>query len=124
MREFRQRQKIKKTMYSLPITIFLLFLLFLVLKGTWNAYDKVRISRNALNESKAKQEQVLEKQKKIEGELEHLKTDSGIEEAVRVQFNVSKQGEHTVVIVDEEKEEIIVPEEKTLWQNMTSWFRD
>lgn len=124
MREFRNRQKVKKRMYSLPAVIFLLFLLFVVLKGTWNASSKARISNDALEESKQKHEELLQKQEKIEGDLKHLETGSGIEESMRVQFNVKKEGEHTIVIVDEEKEEIEVPEEKTFWTKFKDLFRD
>ena len=46
--------------------------------------------------------------KKLREELEKLKTEEGIEETIRDKYQVVKEGEKMVVIVDEEKKESIV----------------
>lgn len=124
MREFRERQKTKKMLYSAPVVLLLFILLIFVLKGNWGAFQKVRASKAALEESEIRYETMISKKESIEEDIAHLETETGVEEELRVQFNVSKEGENTIVIVDEEEEEIVVPEDKGFWKSAISWFKD
>lgn len=123
MREFQNRQKARKRMYSLPVVAALVVLLLLVINGTWGAFQKTRISKAALVESQENYELLKKKERRIQEDIDHMKTESGIEEEIRVQFNAAREGEQTIVIVDEKKEVIEEPEDTSLWGRMKNWFK-
>ncbi len=59
----------------------------------------------------------------ISENVDHLKTDSGKEEALRTAFNVGKPGEKEVVIVEEQiKLSTSSVPTKTFWQSMWEWL--
>lgn len=122
MREFKQRQQLKKRIYSWPVIVILVIILFFVLNGTWGVFQKYRLSREALEVSQGKHEELEKKKESVLGDIEHIDTESGMEEELRVQFNVAKEGEQTIVIVDEEKKVEEVDEEESLVDKIRSWF--
>jgi len=57
-------------------------------------------------------------------EIERLSTERGIEQEVRSKFEVGKDGEEMIIIVDNPEDEGFSNKEikKTFWQKVFSWF--
>lgn len=104
MREFEHKRKIKKFLFSplvlIPMGIVLLFLV----RGTWNIYEKDRDSSAELRFARDRLARIQDREAKISSAAEKLKTEAGIEGEIRDRFQMAKEGEQEIVIVDESVE--------------------
>jgi len=105
MREFQEKRKLRKIIFSKITLILLLFVLLFLVFSTIKVYLK---SREALYKNKKIKEELTQlNQRKSEKEKEigRLETESGIEEEIREKFDVLKPGEKVVVIVEKKQED-------------------
>lgn len=111
MREFNNRKKLKRLLYSKLSIILLIIILFFTARASFFLFLKQNESQQ--KEEKAKAELSLLKSRKevLEREVERLSTEGGIEEEIRDKFKLAKEDESVVVIINNEEEKII-PEEK------------
>lgn len=100
MRELRQKQIIKQRLYSTLslvilglITIFLMHGAYVVAQKGFDSKAKVDV----LNEQKTS---LMNRQNELQGSIQSLQTDEGIDKEIKEKFSVSKEGEKVVVIVD------------------------
>jgi len=113
-------------MYS-PLALIILFLiLFFVVKGFFGVYQKYSFSKDELLKSESELQLLKDKKEKIDHKIQNLETETGIEQEIRSKFDVAKEGERLIVIVEDEKEEIVV-EEKGVFGNffttIKGWFQ-
>ncbi|KKW19858.1 MAG: hypothetical protein UY63_C0005G0041 [Parcubacteria group bacterium GW2011_GWA2_51_10] len=86
--------------------LFLLLLLVLVvLVGTsvWSVYWKERGSKMLRTEAEAQLSDLTARRAKLEKDLATLKTDRGMEEILREQYQLARSGERLIIIVDPPK---------------------
>ena len=91
-----------------PVRLFLrrtatLVLVLVVLGaaiGVWQVYGKERDSRTLREYAEVEQSELEEQAERLRRDTEKLKTDRGQEEALREQYDVGKQGEGLIVIVE------------------------
>ncbi len=107
MFDFHEKRKIRRIVYS-KVFIGAIFL-FALLMGK-SVYERFTIEREmALKlEERMKELHTLEERAALlESKVEHLKNDRGIEEELRTRFDVAKEGEQVVIIVEkpDEKEQ-------------------
>ncbi len=86
--------------FSWPSAFLLLVLCIFAASGAWDAYQKDALAREKLEEARAERDEMLLRHHALEGELETLKSPLGKEAALREQYDVGRQGEELVVIVD------------------------
>ncbi len=127
MREFSQKRRIRRYMYSFPVLIFLLIILFFIIKGSFGVYQKYSFSKNELKKSESELMVLEEKKTNLSEQVAHLDTETGIEKEIRSKFDVAKEGEKLIVIVDDEVEQEAVVEEKGFVGNFLTtikgWFQ-
>ncbi len=123
MREFQEKKKFKKILYSKGMVITLVVLIIFFARATYGVYKKQEESSansyRAANELK----RLVDRQTLLNSELARLSTNEGIEEEIRAKFGVSKPGEEVLIIVDPDKAtttEII--EEESLWGKFKNFF--
>jgi len=120
MREFQERRKIKKMIYSY-LTLFLLLLVFGILaKAVWGAYEKSSISSKRLNEVSKSYLDLENRKGDLTKEIDDLKTDFGLETALRGKFPVVREGEKTIVIIDGESASAV---EAVKVSGFWGWFK-
>ncbi|MEI7513153.1 MAG: septum formation initiator family protein [bacterium] len=98
--EFTDKQKIRKICYSkVTIAILILFVIMLI-PGVYGIYTKVSESskdrkavEHELVDLEAREKMLLEK-------VERGNTDRGQEEQIREKFNLAKEGESVIVLVE------------------------
>lgn len=101
------------------VTLFLLSALFI-----WSAtgvYSKSRLAKERLESARGRLLAMEEQRSKLAADLEYANTPFGEEKALREKFNVVKEGENVIMIVEEEP----VAETKTT-ENMgrfEAWLR-
>lgn len=103
MFDFHEKRKIRRIAYSkISIILIFLFAAFIL----FNTYDRFVVERDMaqkLETKKAELNKLNQSAEIIRAKVEHLKNDRGIEEELRNRFDVVKEGEQTVIIIDEEK---------------------
>ncbi len=126
MREFQEKQKIRKRVYSRTSIIALLILCILIAKGLAGVYEKEKASRIEVERLTKQKREVEEKLSMVSTQVDRLKTDTGIEYEIRNKFDVVKDGEEVIVVVDkelppppEEKEGVL----KRFWHSVTGVFK-
>jgi hypothetical protein len=115
MRELQQRQKFKKRMYSVPSLLILSFLVLISIKGTWEVMNKKRLSEEYVKNLEVESQELTERQKNLEEDINYLETEEGIDEEIKQRFNVSKAGERVVIIVDPKPIATTTDENSNIW---------
>ncbi len=104
----------------------LLILVFFIAKGVFGIYIKERDSRQELALLEKKKAELSDRLAKVSLNNDRLKTEEGIESEIRSKFDVVKEGEGVIVVVDEK---LPVPEEDTrgfmkkFWDSVTGVFK-
>jgi cell division protein FtsB len=134
MFDFYEKRKIRSVVYS-KLSIALLLILSVWLSVS--VYERFSVEREMAHKREA-QEKELEILKAraavLESQVEHLEDDRGIEEELRTRFDVVKEGEQVVVILDGEDgstdlEELSQPpggesediKEVSFWASLKFW---
>jgi cell division protein FtsB len=102
MRELQQKQRMKRRLYSTPALILLAFITFLFVRGTYVVLEKKSESARSVELLNEKAIALRQKQVELADNIEALKTSEGIEREVKEKYNVAKEGERVVILVDRE----------------------
>ena len=100
MFDFYERRKIRQWLYSWPSFVILLAVSVFLAHGVWGVYQQERITRINKNQRSAYLEELKGRKTALEEEMARLNTDRGVEEEIRQKFEVAKEGEKELVIVD------------------------
>lgn len=103
MFDFHEKRKIKALVYSWPMIIVLLVPIGFLSVSVYERYQKERETREKRVEQQAELELLEARAARLEEKVEHAKSDEGIEEEIRSRYDVAKEGETVVVIVEEEQ---------------------
>lgn len=102
MAGFGKKKKFTEYLYSKPsIFILLVIVVFLSI----SVYERFSVEREmALRKAQTQQDrqELLERKTQLEERVEYLSGERGIEEEIRKHFDVAKEGEQVVIIVDKE----------------------
>ena len=122
--DFHEKRKLKKLLYSKPTLIVLGFLVVWLSFNVFSMYKKERDTRLRRIEQREVLNELESREESLREEIERLSTERGIEEEVRSKFEVGKEGEEVVIIVDnpEAEDSNIKDLKKTFWQKVFSWF--
>jgi cell division protein FtsB len=100
MADFYEQRRIKHILYSWPFLLLLGLILLLFVRATWGAYMQER-ETDMVKEQRAQYLADLKiRESLIRAEIERLDTERGVEEEIRQKFEVAKDGEGIIVIVD------------------------
>jgi cell division protein FtsB len=103
--DFYQRRKLK-TALAAPITRITLFILVVMM--SWSAFTRYQIAKDMEGRRESAQRELNElkaQKSSLEGQVQYLKDDRGIEAEMRRQFDVALDNEQVVVIVEPETDE-------------------
>ena len=106
MREFQEKRKFKKLIYSGWLQIFLGIVLLALIFPTVKVYKKSRISAGKAEEIKEEMAKLEKRNAELAAEAARLESESGREGEIRKRFDVAKPGEKIIVIVDKIGEDV------------------
>lgn len=104
MARFGQKKKITEYLYSKPSIAVLIILAGFLSVAVYQRFVVERDMAARQNEVEEERENMLERKAELEERVEYLSGDRGIEEEIRKHFDVAKEGEQVVIIVDKENE--------------------
>ncbi len=121
MFDFQQKRAIKNAFESRITWVVLLVLVGFMIVSTYDRYLIARdmAERRAEVETEIKELEV--RKTELESEVEYLSHDRGIEAEMRRQFDIAKEGEQVVIIVEEETSKIETV--ATTTEEVRSWYR-
>ncbi len=99
MKEFQDKRKTERRLYSKFTIVVLVIILLFLIKGTWDIYQKDRQSLNDLAISNKELADLQSRNDYLSGQVAKLETTSGQEEEIRQKFQVAKPGENVIIIV-------------------------
>ena len=124
MSRLKNKNKIKKIIYSWFVLVLLLLVILLVGKGVWGVYQSEKISRQNKQFSEKRYNGLQDKSDLISSEIEVLETEKGVEAEIRDKFRVVKEGEQLAIIInsdDEPKKQI--EEKEPIWVKIWDFFK-
>lgn len=120
-----QKKRYERALYSKP-TIFLLIILVIFLgKAVLNVYEKAQNTKENLELAQVELDVLKARGTLLEDKISVLGTPKGIEAEIRDKFNVVKEGESVIVIVEGELNgnEHNGVEGKSFWERIKSLFK-
>jgi len=123
MREFQERRLTRRITQSRFIGVVIFLALALLLKGTYSVYLKYRESsaRRAVAEGQLRD--LENRQAALSETIDKLATEKGVDEEIRRQLNMAKEGEEVALIVDRKVPEGGSSEQKKgWWQSLLDLF--
>ncbi len=114
MKEFQQKKKKGSLRPKLMIAGMALVILLLI-RGNWSLYQKEKESSENAARAQAELNDLMQRQQSLQDETTRLQSSSGVEEEIRDKFQVAKDGENIMVIVDK-------PEDTPTSTATTSWW--
>lgn len=104
MREFQDKKKRRKLLYSFPVVVFLFVIVLLLARGVVNIFMKYRESVSLRDRATSELALLQVRKDTLSKEIEKLSTEVGVESAIRNKFNVVKPGEKVLLLVSPEEE--------------------
>ncbi len=133
MFDFYEKRKIRSFLYS-KVFIFCILLATIFLSiSVHNRYTVASEMHEKLEKRKAELEELKGRAALLESKVEYMKDERGIEEEIRSRFDVAKEGEQVIILLDEEKKEKIIAtssdtrnepvtnEEKSFFDRLIFW---
>jgi len=118
-----EKRFIQKTVFGKIGLVALVVLFAVFANGTWSVYKKASFSKE--NRQMAEQElaELHERSAALEEELARLDTERGVEEEIRQKYDVGREGEKLIVLVDAPEPKVVVPVlEPTIWEKLVRFL--
>lgn len=104
MFDFHEKRKIRSFVYSRPVVLLLLLVSIFFLHSVYNRYTVAQDMQAKLEARKVELLDLQTRAQAIESRVEYLENERGVEEELRNRFDVIKEGEQMIVLLDEKRE--------------------
>jgi cell division protein FtsB len=105
MFDFHEKRKIRHVMYSTPVISALFLLALCIGYIAYHRYIVAEEMQAKLDERRELLSELKQRAALLESKVEYLKDERGIEEEIRNRFDVAKEGEQVVVLVQNKDDE-------------------
>lgn len=127
MFDFHEKRKIRSIVYSKPVVAFLAFITIVLSFSVYHRYTVSEEMKHKLNIREDELHELEERATVLESKVQYLRDERGIEEELRNRFDVVKEGEQVIILVDEpesaeEKREILPLDDETPSTESESFF--
>lgn len=123
--DFTTKRKLRRIVYSKPVAIGLFALVCFLSYVTHGMYETSKEAHVRRDTAAAELAELEEREQYLTAEIERLQTARGLEAEVREKFDVAKEGEKVIVILEEAREpekESVVDEPRSWIDRIKEWF--
>lgn len=125
-REFQKKRKLRSRIYS-KTTVLVLFIVILIMaRATWKVYKTKVESRKNFEKVSSELDAMRAREAELTYEINRLNTEKGTEEEIRKKFNVAKDGEGVVYVVEPKENEKDEPVDagfiQKIWKGVGDFF--
>jgi cell division protein FtsB len=126
MREFQEKKKIRRFIYSKGAAFILIVVTGFVGYSTVKIYLKSREAMARAEQTQKELEELRARKAELEKEVNRLSGEAGVEEIMRKNLNVHKPGERVAIIIDKNPENvnINVEEDRGFFQKLWKWLEN
>lgn len=129
MFDFYEKRKLRGVIFSKPIAAIVFVIALLMSHSAYGRYIAEQETSEKRIERQLELEGLKMRASALESKVERLESERGIEDAIREQFDVAKQNEEVIVIVDEnagkkaEVQRVILPlpQKPSLLERLKFW---
>jgi cell division protein FtsB len=100
MFDFHEKRKIRSFMYSKATILGLFGVALLLSFSVYDRYEVAREMEGKLESKQAELDALRERATALESKVKYLDDDRGLEEELRNRFDVVREGEQTVILID------------------------
>ncbi len=131
MFDFHEKRKIRKILFSKVSIVLMLLVTGLVVVSVYERFVIEREMAHKLEARVAELNLLKERAAVLGSKVEHMQNERGIEEEIRSRFDVVKDGEQVVVILDDEPQgaqtsaeesEVENTEQSGFFESIRAWF--
>lgn len=122
MLDFQLKRKLRAIFYHRATLVVLFILVLFVLRASWSIYYKQRESEILKNRSLDYKSGLEVRQRKLQLQIDKLNSESGLEAEIRSKFNVARDKENIVVIVDDKATTTSSSMSNGFWQKLKGFF--
>lgn len=101
MFDFHEKRKIRKVLYSKVVFIILLFIAVLLSTSAYSRFIVAQQTKERLEDRRIDLKALETRAEVLGSKVEHLENERGIEEELRNRFDVAKEGEQVVIILED-----------------------
>jgi cell division protein FtsB len=125
MREFQDRRRIRRFLHSRYAIGVLLIVLALSVNALWGIYEKYQKSEELERRMTANLDELQARKQRLEGLNASLGTAEGKEREIRDRFGVIREGEKTIILIDDKEGSGTVRtlSDPGLWERFLDLFR-
>ena len=132
MFDFHEKRKIRRIVYSKTVFVLLVCLAVFLSTAVYHRYVVATDTKEKLEERRVDLEALQLRAEVLNTKVEYLENERGIEEELRNRFDVAKEGEQVVVIIDDRENReptatsetnSIIMEEESLGKNLLKLFK-
>ena len=124
--EFRDRQKMYQLVYSKVTILITVFFIIVLIPGVYGIYKKVSESEKDRKAAERELADLETREQMLVLKVDRGNTDRGLEEQIREKYNVAKEGESVIVLVDKPVAASTTQNEanvfKAVWQRLKKAF--
>ena len=103
MFDFHEKRKLKAILYSKVVFVLLILIAVLLSISAYNRFIVAQETKDRLNDRKEDLEALEMRAEVLQGKVDYLENERGIEEELRNRFDVAKEGEQVIVILEDKE---------------------
>jgi len=109
MFDFHEKRKIRSFLYSKWVVLSILIVSAFFVSAVYDRYVVASEMKAKLEVKRAELKELEQRAQALEAKVQYLEGERGIEEELRNRFDVIKEGEQVVILLDERRKEGQVP---------------
>jgi len=128
MFDFHEKRRIRAIVFSKPVIVIIFGLTVLSSFSVYERYKVANEMQARLDARIAELHALEERAQLLEAKVDYLQNERGIEEELRIRFDVAKEGEEVVILLDSRRDTKSTEEEvdiqntkKSFWQLFNFW---
>jgi len=118
--KFGKQNKYKKALYSKVTIVGLLILVIFLGRSVLERLHIEREMAGRAAHTEAELNELTQRKDDLKERVEYLEGERGVEEEIRKNFDVAKEGEQVVILMGEGKEEVV---EEPQEQEVVKWYQ-
>lgn len=123
MFDFQQKRKIRSIFGSRITQGVILLITIFILISAYNRYTIAREMAERRFSLEAEIKALEERKQKLDEDVKYLSNERGMEAEMRRQFDITREGEQLVILLDDSEEEVATTTKEDKEVSEKAWYR-
>jgi cell division protein FtsB len=123
MRRSHDRAGTRRFWIKRVVLVLLVVLVFFLGVSVWGVYEKYKESKERKEELAHTLLELEKREIDLRQKVEALETERGVESEIRSKYQVAKEGEGVIYLVENQNNDMeVAPPKRSVWEWLLSWF--